>query len=254
MIDAHAHVQDERLKDRRDAVIARARQAGISAIVCCGTGEADWPSVLMLARQYPDIIIPSFGVHPGYVHTCSPAWRERLEDFLAETASSAVGEIGLDFAREEFDSGRQREVFIAQLALAKKYNRPVSIHCRKAWEVLIGILKDQGPFEHGGIIHSYSGTPYYVPILCELGLSISFSGSITRANNKKGRTSLMSVPLEHLVVETDSPDIVPAGVEGVNEPANLVFAVKTIAALLGRGEADIARITADNTRRIFRKP
>ena len=251
LIDSHCHLQDERFDGIRDAVIERARAAGIIKMVCCGTSGQDWLKVKALAEEYP-VIIPSFGLHPWYVKERSRDWLSNLERFLREFPSG-VGEIGLDHvvAKEATERQEQREVFVAQLELAQTLKRPVSIHCRRAWEALPEVLEQVGALLAGGIVHSYSGGPEMLTLLQKYGLAISFSGSITRTNNVRGRRAVQGVPLEMLLVETDSPDILPEGTQGLNEPANLLRVIKAVSDIRGISEAEVARITTENARRIF---
>lgn len=250
MIDAHCHLQDDRLNGRFPEIIACAKKAGVLHVVCCGTSQRDWQRVRTLSEQYPDLIVPSFGLHPWFIRDRSAGWLNELESLVRDTPA-AVGEIGLDYALEDFDPAEQIAVFAAQVELAQRYHRPVSIHCRKAWDALTEVLERSGPLLYGGIIHSYSGTADMVPHLSALGLSFSFSGSITRPGNKKGRKSLCAVPLDRLLVETDSPDMAPAGVVGLTEPAHLGRVIKSIAVQLNKPEDEIAEITAGNARAIF---
>jgi len=252
LIDSHCHLQDERFDGIRGAVIERARAAGIIKMVCCGTSEKDWAKDKALAGEYPDLIIPSFGLHPWYVKERSGDWLRNMERVLRELPSG-VGEVGLDHvvAKEAGERQEQREVFVTQLELAQKLNRPVSIHCRRAWESLQEALELVGPLSAGGIVHSYSGGPEMLPILQKYNLAVSFSGSITRTNNIRGHRAVQAVPLEMLLVETDSPDILPEGKEGLNEPANLLQVIKAVSDIRGISEAEVARITAENARRIF---
>jgi TatD DNase family protein len=250
LFDAHCHLQDLRLQDRLPEVLFRAGHAGVKRVVCCGTAERDWPAVQALSRKYPELITPAYGLHPWYVRERSPDWLTVLESFLRDK-KAGVGEIGLDFALAESDRNEQSDVFTAQIELARRCKRPVSIHCRKAWDRLLEVLEPAGRFEHGGLVHSYSGTPELIPRLITLGLSFSFSGSVTRTGNRRGVRALQAVPLEHLLAETDSPDMPPAGVDGLSEPAHLRSVLKSMSLHLNRTEDDLARITAENAARIF---
>lgn len=250
MIDAHCHLQDERLRNGIEEVVARAQSAGVRRIVCCGTKEKDWPEVLALKQKYPDYIVPSFGFHPWYLKERSREWVMVLEGFLKDTPS-AVGEIGLDYSVDGLDENEQGGAFELQLEMARNYERPVSIHCRRAWEPLLKIIAKEGPLAQGGIVHSYSGPAELIPQFCKLGLSISFSGAVTNSGNKKGRKAFLNVPLEHLLLETDSPDIPPVGVDGLNEPSHLALILKSVASLINRPVEEVDRITSENADRIF---
>jgi len=147
----------------------------------------------------------------------------------------------------------QMTVFVAQLRLARRLHLPVSIHCRKAWGQLLETLRAEGGvLPHGGVLHSYSGAPELVSTFEQLGLSISFSGSITRSHNRRGRESLHAVSSERLLIETDSPAIMPAGAETeTNEPSNLGLVLRSVAEELGEPENAIAERTYRNACRIF---
>jgi TatD DNase family protein len=219
LFDTHCHLQDTRIESRIAGIVDRAREAGVVRMLCCGTKEQDWDAVKRLSERFPEIV-PAFGLHPWYIRERTGSWLERLEKLLREAPSAAVGEIGLDHAVENRDDKDQNAVFLAQLKLARKLERPVSLHCRKAWGTLIDILQKQCGTPDGGAVHSYSGPPDLVPRLQSMNVSLSFSGSVVHDRNRRGRLSLAAVSEEFLLVETDSPDIPLPGVEpGANEPA-----------------------------------
>jgi TatD DNase family protein len=132
LFDSHCHLQDERVFARAGEIIARARDAGVVRMLCCGTRESDWDTIKTLSGRFPEIV-PAFGLHPWHVRERSAEWQKELEKHLAETPGAAVGEIGLDHAIEPRNDEDQASVFLAQLKLARKLKRPVSIHCRRAW-------------------------------------------------------------------------------------------------------------------------
>lgn len=252
LFDAHCHLQDERLACRLAEVLNRAEQAGVQRMLCCGCHERNWDAVLALAQAHPEIV-PSFGIHPWYMQGRTDGWLETLERFLSGQ-SSGVGEIGLDHAVTPRADEEQEAVFIAQLHLARRLKRPVSLHCRKAWERLRGILRAEGGVGWGGLIHSYSGSAELVKPLEEMGLFISFSGAITRPGNKRGHQALAAVSPERLLIETDSPDLPPVGaVSAVNEPANLALVAAGVANILGRSPDWVAEQTFVNASRLFAK-
>lgn len=251
LFDSHCHLQDERIFANADAIIARAWEAGVYRILCCGSSESDWNAVNKLASMYPEIV-PAFGLHPWYIKDRSTGWLSELENLLREFPAAAVGEIGLDHALDNRNDEEQASVFESQLKVAQKLGRPVSIHCRKAWADMTTLLTRHGLLD-GGIIHSYSGPPDLVPQLEKSGASISFSGSITYDRNKRGRASAVLVSEDRLLIETDSPDISPRGIEeGKNEPANLVKVAETLAELRGKTVGEIAEMTYRNASGIFK--
>ena len=262
LFDAHCHLQDERLAGRLAEVLSRAERSGVRRMLCCGCHERDWAAVLSLAQAHPEIV-PSFGIHPWYVEGRTEDWLKTLERFLLIQPSS-VGEIGLDHVVTPRADEEQESVFIAQLRLARRLKRPVSLHCRKAWERLLEILRAEGGVGWGGLIHSYSGSAELVKPLEAMGLYISFSGAITRPGNRRSHQALAAVSPERLLVETDSPDLLPAGIPAVagtlavagaagtvNEPANLTLVAAAVANILGRPLDWVAEQTFANASRLL---
>jgi len=256
LFDAHCHLQDERLAPDLDAVMRRAGQADVRRFLCCGSSETDWPRVADLATRYPGVT-PAFGLHPWYVRERSPDWLDMLRRHLL-TTSSTVGEIGLDHAIEPRNDEEHESVFVAQLDLARRLNRPVSIHCRRAWERLLSVLGSSEPLPRGFMIHSYSGGPELVKPLADLGAYFSFSGSITRSGNRRGHRAAREVPADRLLAETDAPDLPPVIHDGdgviepaVNEPSNLRFIIAALADLRASSIEELAELTWNNACRLF---
>jgi TatD DNase family protein len=251
MFDSHCHLQDKRVTDNIDYYVGNAYRAGVDAFLCCGTAETDWADVARIGADY-DGVICAFGIHPWYVDQASDNWESVLREYLSKDKFAAIGEIGLDNAVRLRNDGRQVDIFIRQLEIAHELKRPVSIHCRKAWGPLLSILKTCGGLHCGGVIHSYSGPPELVGELEKLGCYISFSGSIVNDKNKRAAKSLKKVSLDRLLVETDSPDILPPTAPGpLNEPENLPLIVSKIAELLGETPEEIAARTCENAVKLF---
>jgi len=251
MFDSHCHLQDKRIYGCLDGIINSARRAGVGRMLCCGSDAADWADVARAGAAYEEVLC-AYGVHPWYVNDVNDDWIPLLERYLAEDKTAAVGEIGLDHAVGPRNDAVQADIFCRQLEIARRYRRPVSIHCRKAWGGLLPILRDMGGLPHGGAIHSYSGPPDLVRELEKLGCCISFSGSILIPGNKRALNALKEVSPDRLLVETDSPDILPAGAAGPhNEPANLLMVIGKISEILGEPPEKIARLTYDNACRVF---
>lgn len=250
--DAHCHLQDERLLATRGAVFSRAASAGVKALSCCGTCEKDWGQVRELAGAH-ESVRPSFGLHPWYAAGRSEQWADALVSRLKEMPHACVGEIGLDHALDESTFAGQELVFRKQLAIAAEYNRPVTIHCRRAFGRLVELLRlHRGAFQ-GGIVHSYSGPAELVKDIENFGLSISFSGSITFLKNKRARKALLAVSPGRLCIETDSPDLKPYQcATELNEPANIVCVAETVASILGISKEEVAARTWNNASRIFK--
>ena len=250
LCDAHTHLQDLRLSDVIGQVIERSLAAGVTHMVCCGVQESDWQRVASLAGRYPGVF-PAFGLHPWFISSRSPHWLDYLESFL-QSGAVAVGEIGLDRYIAPRDDEDQRLVFNAQLRLARKYEKPVNLHCRKAFGLLADLLKENGGLPHGGVIHSYSGSAEMVKVFEKSGAHISFSGALTRPHNKKARQAACAVSLERLLIETDTPDLLPTGApEGLNEPAHVNRVLKTLSCLRNEPIDVLAHATFSNAVRLF---
>ncbi|MCF8044963.1 MAG: TatD family hydrolase [Desulfarculaceae bacterium] len=253
LFDAHCHLQAFEFKRRISGVMEAAAEAGVVRMVCCGTEPGDWQEVKEIARAY-DSVIPAFGVHPFYMDRAGQGWRDTLRSFLAE-GSAGVGEIGVDFLRKDLDRELQESIFTEQLVMAKEMHLPASIHVRKGWDTLIHILKRIGPLEPGGVIHSYSGSADLVDVLERYGLYISFSGSVTRPNAKKVKKALAQVSPDRVLIETDSPDILPTTPgrdrDEANEPCNLPVVAKAAAAVRNTGAEEFALLAFENGERLY---
>jgi TatD DNase family protein len=241
-------------------VMQRARAAGVVAMAVKGCCEADWPKVIEVANRYPDAYL-AFGLHPWYIGGRSGQWFQTLEHLLTAYPQASVGEIGIDHAIDDRDDAEQEAVFLAQLEIARRLERPVSIHCRRAWGRLIELLDGFGELPRGMLIHCFGGSAEIATELVKRGGYISFSGSITRPNAKKAGPAIRAVPAARILLETDAPDIMPHNVDeasclveedrGLNEPANLRFVLAKAAELRGMPEAELAELTFRNAERFF---
>jgi len=260
LVDAHAHLQEEVLEGHVPGVMARAAEAGVRWIVCNGTHENDWEQVAELARTYPGVV-PCFGLHPWFVAERSPEWLDRLEEHLL-AMPSGVGEIGLDRWHEPRDEAAQEIVFRQQMALACRLERPVVIHCLRAWGWLMDVLRDTGAPRSGMLLHAYGGPPDLIGPLASMDGYFSFAGDVLEERRKKKRASLQAVPLDRLLIETDAPAMMPpeaarphvvrgADGEAWNEPANLPSILEGVAGLIGVTPERLAEITRENAQRLL---
>ena len=251
LVDAHCHLQDGFLRHALEPALFRARAAGVGMMCCNGTHEGDWRYVLELGRSHADICV-SLGLHPWYVGERGRDWLAHLEELVADNPVG-IGEIGLDNALASRNDGEQEEVFLAQMELAVKYKRPVTVHCRKAFGRLVdlmGTMRERPPYM---MLHAYAGSHEMVPVFEKLGFHISICASITRTANRKARTACVRVSPDKLLVESDSPAIAPVGVEFErNEPAYLPMVVEALAELRGERPEDVAARTTANARVFFR--
>ncbi len=240
--------------------MARAREAGIVEMGVKGCCEDDWLRVIQIMESY-DGIHPAFGLHPWFIAERSEEWVGSLESLLRQYPQASVGEIGIDHAVDHRDDTDQESVFLAQLDLAKRLERPVSIHCRQAWGRLIELLDGFGELPRGMLIHCFGGSAEVAMELVKRGGYISFSGSITRPNNRKAGPAIRSVPEDRILIETDAPDIMPCNADEasclvaderlINEPANLRYVLATTAELRGISEEHLADLTFRNAERLF---
>jgi TatD DNase family protein len=261
LYDAHNHMQDERLAPRREAIMQAVHQEGVVKMVVNGTCEGDWPTVLALARRYPQVI-PSFGCHPWFVKERSAHWNKSLLEYL-DQVPSAVGEIGLDRWIHDYDLLLQEEVFVLQLRLAAERNLPVTIHCLQAWGKLLEILQIEPLPCRGFLLHSYSGSLEMIPPLAELGAYFSIPGYFASGRKQSQRDTFKHVPSDRLLIETDAPDqalpdernryplVDAVSGKGINHPANLGAVYQFVSELLDEPiDALAARVEA-NFERLF---
>ncbi|MBF0258230.1 MAG: TatD family hydrolase [Desulfamplus sp.] len=271
--DAHSHLQEPEIMWDIEGIMDRWQQNRGKTIVCCGTKESDWKALANIALQYRNVL-PSFGVHPWFVENVSTKWFDSLDSYLDlkfQGRTPFIGEIGLDHIIKNVNRETQEVIFKTQIGMARERNIPVSIHIRKGWDTLIKILKHTGPLREGGVIHSYSGSADMVPLLEKYGLYISFSGSVTHPDNKKVKKSLKAVSPDRLLIETDSPAILPHHIAnrdelhefkefiqsqklyemGLNEPCNIFLVALAVSRILGTPLSETARTTAVNGETLF---
>lgn len=248
LFDAHCHLQNDALFPNHGKIMERAGAAGIEKLAVCGTNSEDWKKVFQCSEKYPQVV-PSIGIHPWFV---SSDWKisfQSLEKLLRENPSAGVGETGLDFQERFVNRAEQEASFAAHLDLAHKLNRPVAVHCVKAWGRLVEILR-----EHSYprvILHAFGGAAELIPELAGLNCFFSFCGSVTNPRAKRVRLAAAAVPADRLLIETDSPDFPSAGCNSPNEPANLIHVARAIAGLRGVSVEETASLTLSNGAKLF---
>lgn len=252
MFDTHCHLQD--LKIKGDLIIDRSRQHGVSRMLCCGTKPGDWNAVELLAASH-DEIVPAYGVHPWFVeNVATKDWKNELTHKLIENPKAVVGEIGLDSTAKPRSDELQLKVFVEQLALAAKYKRPVSVHCVRAWILLLNALENVGDLDQVVVLHSFSGSREIIHQLLSYNVYFSFSGAITNPSYKRASELVRAVPQNRLLIETDAPDMIPYDLKFndlPNEPANLRYVAEKIAEFRAQTLAEVDEITTKNALRVF---
>lgn len=257
MIDAHCHLDSDRLGQPPEEALARARAVGVEAIVMAGVEPSEWAAQRALAARLDDVY-PVFGIHPQLVpeldEAALDAMLAELDRALTEHRPVALGETGIDRLTPESKAAidLQARAFRAQLRLAHRHDLPVVLHLLRADELALKILKEEKLPPRGGMVHSFSGSADFARQLLALGLHLSFSGPLTYPQSRRLREAAALAPAERLLVETDSPDQSPLPHRGeVNRPALLPLVLGALADVRGAPIEEVAALTAHNTRRLF---
>jgi TatD DNase family protein len=252
LIDSHAHLDSRQYADDREAVIQRAREAGISAIISIGCDLESSQANCELAAQHSDIFA-AVGIHPHDANRLDDAALACLRKLAMDNAKVvAVGEIGLDYYRDRSPRDIQQLAFRRQIALAHELQKPLIVHDRDAHADVLRILTEEKAADLGGVLHCFSGDLEMARKVLELGFYISFPGTITYPKNTAVRQLIKSLPIESMLVETDAPYLAPHPFRGKrNEPAHVRHTAAMLAEVKGLGLADVARITSLNCRKLF---
>ena len=254
LIDTHAHLDDARFDGDRDAMIARAREAGVEHFVTIGCDLSTSRAAVELADRYP-FVYATVGVHPHEAKQIGDSWYDDLRRLAQHKKVVAYGEIGLDYHYNHSPPKLQRERFREQITLARELRLPIVVHTREAQDDTIAILKEENAADVGGVFHCFSGDARLAKNALDLGFLLSFSGVITFQNATMLRDIVKTVPMDRILVETDSPYLTPAPHRGKrNEPAHVRLVAEKIAAIQGMTTDQIAELTSQNARRVFKIP
>jgi TatD DNase family protein len=249
VFDTHSHLDVDLFDRDRDEVVARARAAGVEAILVPAIRPATWPGLRVLAETY-DLVRLAFGVHPQVVPELHPGEVDDLVEKLIASDGIAIGETGLDGATGDQD--RQEALFRAHIRAARERKLPLIIHVLRAHDVAPRILREEKAHEVGGVMHSYSGGAALVGVYRDLGMAFSFAGPVTYPNARKPVEAARLIPDDLLLAETDSPDQAPEPHRGGrSEPAFVADVIAGLAAIRGKSPEEMARLTTENARRIF---
>jgi TatD DNase family protein len=256
LFDTHTHLDDVRYNEDREAMIARAHEAGVGTFVTIGCDLATSQAAVALTEQYPSVYA-SIGVHPHEVKHIADGWYDEFRLLAKNKKVVAYGEIGLDYHYNHSSPKEQRERFREQVQLARELALPVIIHTREAQEDTIAILKEENASEIGGVFHCFSGDAWLAKDALDLGFYLSFSGIVTFQNATVLRDIAKTVPLDRLLIETDCPYLTPAPHRGQrNEPAFVSFVAQKLAELhrdtAGMSVDRIEVITTQNAKRLFK--
>jgi TatD DNase family protein len=251
LIDTHAHLEMRDFSDDRDDVIQRAREAGVEYIVTIGTTVESSRDAVLLADKY-DFIYAAIGIHPHEVKDILHPAYEILRHFAQHKKVVAYGEVGLDYHYEHSPRTDQKRKFRDMLREARELDLPVIIHDRDAHEDTLQILSEEWSPDLGGVMHCFSGDLEMANKVIEMGFSISIAGPVTFPKAESLREVVRQIPIEHMLIETDSPYLAPQPVRGKrNEPAYVRHTAEAIAAIKGLSFDDVARITSFNAMQLF---
>lgn len=259
LVDSHAHIDGAEYDADRDEVIARARAAGVRAILNIGTGdphEGNFERAIEVAERYENVFA-AVGVHPHDAKLFDGRAEELLFALVRRPRVIAWGEIGLDYHYEHSPREVQRAVFRRQLRLAREAELPVIIHSRAADVETIEILREEwsgtaAEVGRGGIMHCFGGDWPMAESALALGFMISFAGNVTFKKAEALRAVAKQIPLTRLLIETDCPYLTPVPFRGRrNEPARVVETARCLAELHGMDVAELGRITTENFTRFF---
>ncbi|MFN3841700.1 MAG: TatD family hydrolase [Rehaibacterium terrae] len=252
LIDSHSHFDVADFDADRAEVLARAQAAGVAAQVVPAVQAATWPTLKAVCEAHPGLHA-AYGLHPMYLPAHRPEHLAALPGWIERERPVAVGECGLDFHVEGLDADTQRHYFVRQLEIARDFGLPVILHARRAVEETIATLRRIGGLR--GVVHSFSGSQEQARQLWQLGFHLGIGGPVTYERAQRLRRLVAAMPLDQLLLETDSPDQPDAGWRGRrNEPARLRDVLRVVAALRGESEERIAEATTANTARLFGLP
>jgi len=251
LVDTHAHLDMPPLKDTLDQVLTRARQAGISRILSVGSDMPSSREAVRISGAFPEVFA-AVGLHPHEALQPLPEVLRELTSLLQEPKVAALGEIGLDYHYEHAPKGIQEEVFRAQIEAARVARKPVVVHVREAHARAAAILKDIGRGELRGVIHCYTGTAEEVTPYLDLGFLVSFAGIVTFKKALEIQRAAERVPLDRLLVETDSPYLAPVPLRGrSNEPCNVIHTARKLAEIKRLSFEELAFQTTSNAWDLF---
>ncbi len=260
-IDSHAHLEMQQFDADREAMIARAQDGGIEKIVAIGsgTGPGSLDCGIQLAERH-EFILATIGIHPHEAKLATDADFQELEQLAKRPKVIAWGEIGLDYFYDHSPRELQQQVFLRQMELARTAKLPIVIHCRpsadsqNAWDDCLNLLEQHWKAGGlGGILHCFTGTWAYAKRALDLGFMISFAGNITFPKAQPIRDAAKEVPLERMLIETDSPFLAPVPHRGQrNEPAFVKEVARQLGELRGLSTEEAGRQTAANFYNFFK--
>ena len=255
LFDTHCHLDDPRLHQELDAVLERAKEAGVRRIttIGCAHDVASVNSAIDIAHRHSDWISATVGVHPHDAKELDDALCDAIRTAGTDSSVVAIGETGLDFHYDHSPRDAQIDAFRMQIAIAKELKKPLIIHTRSAPEETLRVLREERASDVGGIIHCFSEDAPFAAAALDLGFVSSFSGIVTFSKAIEVQEAARRQPADALLIETDAPYLAPSPKRGKrNEPAYVAHTAKRIAELRGEDPEALAEVSYDNAIRIFR--
>jgi len=252
LFDSHSHISDEKFNNDREDVINRAKENGVKLIMNPGVDLESSKKAVVLSEKY-EMIYAAVGFHPHEAKYMDDTMLLLIKALAKNKKVKAIGEIGLDYYYDHSPRDIQKECFIKQIRLAKELKLPIIIHDRDANQDTIDILKEENAFETGVLMHCYSGSVELAKEYINLGAYISLAGPVTFKNAKKPKEVAKYVPIDRILIETDSPYLSPEPKRGKrNESSNVEYVCNQIAILKDLSFDVVAEATYDNAKRFFK--
>jgi len=254
MIDTHAHIDFDDYKGRFDDFIREIQAAGVEKVMIPGVVPQDFPEIIKLIEKY-DCLYAAAGIHPSELKRVDDGWEEKVEKFASHPKVIAIGEIGLDYYwdKDEENHKLQKEVLKKQVNMALERGLPISVHDREAHGDTFDLLSDMIHGEISVIMHCFSGSPEFAERCIKQGWYLAFGGVLTFKNAKKTREVVKRIPLDKILLETDSPYLTPVPHRGeTNSPAYVRFVAEEIARLKEISFEEVDEITTKNAIKVLK--
>lgn len=248
LFDTHCHLDAAEFAPDRAAVVERARAAGVAPMLVPAVSAETFADTIATAREFDCLL--ALGIHPLYLPDCLETSLALLREAIEREKPCAVGEIGLDFFVSDLDPARQTELLVAQLQLAREFDLPVLLHLRRAQDAVLKALREVGVTR--GIAHAFNGSRQQAEGFIRQGFKLGFGGAMTWPRALNLQRLAADLPLEAIVLETDSPDMPSAWRAGQrNEPAELARIAQVLAGLRGITVEEVAAATSANARAVL---
>lgn len=250
IIDTHCHIDLDIFDNDREVIIKNCRNFGIKYIVVPAIESQSWPTLLKITKEYEELY-PALGLHPVFIkkHTIDDI--TLLDEYVRKYSPIAIGEIGLDFFIKDTDKEKQKDFFSAQLSIAKQHELPVILHVRKAHDDVLNIIKTSNVM--GGSCHAFNGSYEQAKRYIDFGFKLGFGGTMTYPNARKIHDLAKKIPLEHIILETDAPDMSGFNHQGErNQPDYIMDALLALSELKGININKVAHQTSLNASELFK--